>query len=834
MTNERINEILGLILLAISAFLLISFVTYDASDIPFFVSETAAQVNNSAGLIGAYTAFGIFLAVGYCGYLIPFVFAFWAVCMFIQKVPDRLLPKIIGFLVMQVSLSCLFALISPLEAKVAAGGLLGYTSSQVLYNYLGFAGTFIYAVFCLLISLLLATEFLLYEIATFLFAKCTDTLGGFNETLEGFFGRFGKDRGAEQKLKIKEKKKKVLAKDAEKKDKEDPRASLVGIKLKIKKYEDQIKKTDKKSKWKEDKIAKLAQEVEAKEEELEKEIEETLSGADDQSQRTTTKSGKRKRAEDDLEIEDGEEETEELEEDGGESLGDEESNEDTEEEYEEENDDGEEASGEEEEEAVPTQLVAVASDESDVQNYQFPKLNLLKDPMLKEELQDDLMANSQLIEKRLEDFDIHVKVTEVEQGPVITRYEILPAPGVKLSSIVSLQDDIGLAMKTPSVRIAPVAGKNTIGIEVPNSVTNIVYLKELLENAAVKTEKFSLPLFLGKTTSGVPLIGDLADMPHILIAGTTGSGKTVCVNSIIVGLLYRLDPSQLRFVLIDPKMVELSVYNDIPHLLSPVVTDPKKAATVLNWVVQEMENRYKLLAAVGVRNIRTFNSRVRTEKEEADNIPSRMPYIVVIIDELADLMLTASDKVEAAITRLAQLSRAVGIHLILATQRPSVNVITGVIKANFPARLSFKVASKVDSRTVLDMIGADKLIGKGDMLFLEPGEAKPTRAQSAFISDKEIKDIVKFVKEQKSAEYLEAVQDIIAGKVAHTSMEKDEMYDQAVEVVLQTGQASVSVLQRRLRLGYARAARIIDMMEANGIVGPYQGSKAREILIDRD
>ncbi|MBN1492675.1 MAG: DNA translocase FtsK 4TM domain-containing protein, partial [Candidatus Omnitrophica bacterium] len=279
MTNERINEILGLILLAISAFLLISFVTYDASDIPFFVSETAAQVNNSAGLIGAYTAFGIFLAVGYCGYLIPFVFAFWAVCMFIQKVPDRLLPKIIGFLVMQVSLSCLFALISPLEAKVAAGGLLGYTSSQVLYNYLGFAGTFIYAVFCLLISLLLATEFLLYEIATFLFAKCTDTLGGFNETLEGFFGRFGKDRGAEQKLKIKEKKKKVLAKDAEKKDKEDPRASLVGIKLKIKKYEDQIKKTDKKSKWKEDKIAKLAQEVEAKEEELEKEIEETLSGA---------------------------------------------------------------------------------------------------------------------------------------------------------------------------------------------------------------------------------------------------------------------------------------------------------------------------------------------------------------------------------------------------------------------------------------------------------------------------------------------------------------------------------------------------------------------------
>ncbi|MFC1809746.1 DNA translocase FtsK, partial [Candidatus Omnitrophota bacterium] len=361
---------------------------------------------------------------------------------------------------------------------------------------------------------------------------------------------------------------------------------------------------------------------------------------------------------------------------------------------------------------------------------------------MKEELDDDLMGNSQIIENCLANFDIHVKVTEVEQGPVITRYEILPAPGTKISTIMSFQDDIGLAMKTPSVRISPVAGKSTIGIEVPNSVTNIVFLKELIENASAKTEKYSLPMFLGKNTSGGPLVADLADMPHILIAGTTGSGKTVCVNSIITGMLYHLNPNQLRLVLIDPKMVELSVYNGIPHLLSPVVTDPKKAATVLNWVVSEMENRYKLLAAVGVRNIRTFNSRIPSESDAEENIPACMPYIVVIIDELADLMLTASDKVEAAITRLAQLSRAVGIHLVLATQRPSVNVITGVIKANFPARLSFKVASKVDSRTVLDMMGADKLIGKGDMLFLQPGEAKPIRAQSAFISDKEIKDIL--------------------------------------------------------------------------------------------
>jgi S-DNA-T family DNA segregation ATPase FtsK/SpoIIIE len=822
MTRERINEILGLVLLAISAFLLISFVTYNVNDIPFFSSETATPVNNSAGLIGAYVAFGVFLAVGYCGYLVPFIFAFWAVCMFIQKVPERLLPKIIGFLVMQVSLSCLFSLISPADAKVVTGGLLGYASSQVLHNYLGFAGTFIYAIFCLMTSLLLATEFLIYELATFFFTRFTDAFSGLRDALVRIFNPFKRVDITEAQLKVKLPKKKDDAKDIGKKDKEDPRASLAGVKLKIKKYEDQIKNTNKKSAAREVEITKLSKEIEGKEAILDEEIEPSLAGAGKILERTSKKQGKRNKDEEKVP---GDEDILADEEDSKEDVSVGASGPDVETAAEE---------AEVEPELRPTQLVAVSANENDVKNYQFPKLSLLRDPSLQEELQDDLMANSQLIEKRLADFDIHVKVTEVEQGPVITRYEILPAPGITLASIVRLQDDLGLAMKTPSVRISPVAGKSTIGIEVPNSVTNIVHLKELLANASGKSEKYSLPMFLGKTTSGIPLISDLADMPHLLIAGTTGSGKTVCVNSIIIGMLYKLDPSQLRFVLIDPKIVELSVYNDIPHLLSPVVTDPKKAATVLNWIVQEMENRYKLLAAVGVRNIKTFNTRVRTEKDEEEKIPALMPYIVVVIDELADLMLTASDKVEAAITRLAQLSRAVGIHLILATQRPSVNVITGVIKANFPARLSFKVASKIDSRTVLDMIGADKLIGKGDMLFLQPGEPKPVRAQSAFISDKEIKDIVKFVKEQKPAEYLDAVQDIIAGKISQSGMEKDEMYEEAVNVVLQTGQASVSVLQRRLRLGYARAARIIDMMEANGIVGPYQGSKAREILVDRE
>jgi DNA segregation ATPase FtsK/SpoIIIE, S-DNA-T family len=347
---------------------------------------------------------------------------------------------------------------------------------------------------------------------------------------------------------------------------------------------------------------------------------------------------------------------------------------------------------------------------------------------------------------------------------------------------------------------------------------------------------------LGKDTSGRALIADLASMPHILIAGTTGSGKTVCVNSIILGFLYYCSPEDLKFVMVDPKMVELAVYNRVPHMISPVVTDVRKAANTLNWVVAEMENRYRLLATVGVRNIQSFNSRpLSPEAAEAlkgapdspNVIPAKLPYIVVIIDELADLMMVAQDKVEGAIARLAQLSRAVGIHLILATQRPSVDVITGVIKANFPARISFKVSSKVDSRTVLDVNGADKLLGKGDMLFLQPGAEKPIRGQAAFVGDEEINGVVEFVASQAAPEFLPEIQALQDGKRSEVG-EKDEIFEEAVNIVLQTGQASTSNLQRRLRLGYTRAARIIDQMEAAGIIGPTQGAKPREILVDRN
>lgn len=460
-----------------------------------------------------------------------------------------------------------------------------------------------------------------------------------------------------------------------------------------------------------------------------------------------------------------------------------------------------------------------------VGEYQLPSLDLLDSPPPFEERQikEDLVSNARVLEETLTDFGISAKVTNIERGPVITRYELEPAAGVKLQKIVSLGDDIALTMKAQSVRIvAPIPGKGRVGVEVPNSQSSLVYLKEILATEEFKKSDSKLTLALGKDITGRSVVADLGQMPHLLIAGTTGSGKTVCVNSLILSMLFRSLPDEVKFLMVDPKMVELAPFNGLPHLLCPVLTDIKKVASALAWVVNEMEERYQIFAKVGVRNIEYYNA-----KQE------KLPYIVVIIDELADLMVIARDHIESAITRLAQLSRAVGIHLLLATQRPSVDVITGVIKANFPARISFRVASKVDSRTVLDMNGADKLLGKGDLLFLKPGESKPIRAQGSLVSDKEIDKVVSFIRNQAEPVYDEEILQE-KSKTSIMDMEKDELYDEAVKVIMESGQASVSILQRRLRLGYTRAARIIDMMEQNGLVGPYEGSKPRRIMVDRE
>jgi len=472
-------------------------------------------------------------------------------------------------------------------------------------------------------------------------------------------------------------------------------------------------------------------------------------------------------------------------------------------------------------------------------DFKLPTIDLLNapPPLSDRQIKEDLQQNARVLEDTLSDFGIEAKVKEIEKGPVVTRYELMPAPGVKVQKIISLQEDIGRAMKTPSVRIVPsIPGRNTLGIEVANVESTFVYLKEVLESENFTGAESKLTLALGKDIAGVPVVTDLGEMPHLLIAGTTGSGKTVCVNTLITSLLFNATPDELKFILVDPKRVELAMFNNLPHLMCPVVSDPPKAAMALNWLVEEMDSRYKLLAKAAARNIDAYNTKCDEGKlsQEGEDAFQRLPYIVVVIDELADLMFVAQDEIEGAITRLAQLSRAVGIHMILATQRPSVDVITGVIKANFPARISFKVATKVDSRTVLDINGADKLLGKGDMLFLEPGNPKPIRAQGCFVSDGELEKVVNFINEQRKPDYNEDILNAKQGGAKGTlgrAFKRDAVYNQAVKLVVEGGMASVSVLQRRLGLGYTRAARIIDMMEQDGIVGPYQGSKPRDVLV---
>jgi len=512
-------------------------------------------------------------------------------------------------------------------------------------------------------------------------------------------------------------------------------------------------------------------------------------------------------------------------------------------------------------------------------NYQLPAMEFLHLPdqtVRPTESKEELMANARLMQSTLAQFDIEVALGDITKGPTITRYELHPAPGVRLEKITALSNNIAAALKAERIHIlAPVPGKSSVGVEVPNAVKTKVIMRDLLESEEWLKTKARIPLALGKDVYGHPIIADLSDMPHLLIAGSTGSGKSVCINAIITSLLYRFPPDQLRFVMIDPKVVELQQYNTLPHLVVPVVNDPKKVILALRWVVNEMEKRYQIFARVGVRNIKSFNERSRNkpvperepelplmakkEKVEAGSdgfavevdeeivvprdddivIPDKLSYIVVIIDELADLMLVAPADVEMAIARITQMARAAGIHCIVATQRPSVDVITGVIKANIPARIAFQVAAKVDSRTILDAMGADKLLGKGDMLYLPPGSAKLIRAQGALITDQELQSIVDWIAKQGKPSYEVEIHQQLSRPSSSLDGESgtdedEEVIQQCIEVIRSEQKASVSLLQRRLRLGYGRAARIMDELENRGIVGPSKGAEPRDILIDLD
>ena len=445
---------------------------------------------------------------------------------------------------------------------------------------------------------------------------------------------------------------------------------------------------------------------------------------------------------------------------------------------------------------------------------------------------------AEVLIKTLQSFSVPVKLTGISHGPSVTRFEILPAPGIKVSKVASYADDIAMALEAVSVRIeAPIPGKNAVGVEVPNVSKEVVHLRDVLESPEARRNTKRLMVGLGKDNSGEYIVADLAGMPHVLIAGQTGSGKSVCINSIIISILYRAKPDEVKMILIDPKMVELNVYNTIPHLLVPVVTDPKKAAGALEWAVGEMSRRYKVFAEKGAKNIESYNQHLDPGEE-------RMPQIVIIIDELADLMMTSPRDVEDAINRLAQLARAAGMHLVIATQRPSVDVITGLIKANIPTRIAFTVASGVDSRTILDVVGAEKLLGKGDMLYLPSDRNKPMRLQGAWVSEDEVQHVVDFVSSPEGNVYDEDMLIQMENATLSDAEKKDkreeeaasstdDLFEEALRACVEAGQASISMLQRRLRIGYARAGRLIDEMALRGYVSQSEGSKSREVLITR-
>ena len=509
-------------------------------------------------------------------------------------------------------------------------------------------------------------------------------------------------------------------------------------------------------------------------------------------------------------------------------------------------------------------------------NYDLPTAKFLNEPdknLKPTDSKEELVANARLMQNTLGQFGIEVSLGDITKGPTITRYELHPAPGIKLEKIANLSNNISAALKAERINIlAPIPGKSSVGVEVPNAIKTKVIMRDLLESDEWDHSKARIPVVLGKDVYGKPIVADLADMPHLLIAGSTGSGKSVCINAIIASLLYRFSPEDLRLVMIDPKVVELQQYNVLPHLVVPVVTDPKKVVLALRWVVTEMEKRYQIFAKVGVRNIASFNSRPKDEpkkeqqelplnqntgedgnaegfaveideeiavpREEDIVIPEKLSYIVVVIDELADLMLVAPSDVEMAIARITQMARAAGIHCIVATQRPSVDVITGVIKANIPARIAFQVASKIDSRTILDSMGADKLLGKGDMLYLPPGSAKLIRAQGVLITDQEIQKVVDHIAVQGKPNYEMEIHEKLSKPAVSAEEsecnEDEELIEKCIEVIRSEQRASVSLMQRRLRLGYTRAARIMDELERRGVVGPGKGAEPREILIDLD
>jgi S-DNA-T family DNA segregation ATPase FtsK/SpoIIIE len=726
------HEIVGILLVALGTFLLLSLVSYTPLDPSFFTytSVKMKEIQNWMGIVGAYIAGLLFQGFGFSSFLVPFALFIFAVSFILRWEWKYLWVKLAGWAALLLSISSLLGLcLKSLHQDPLVGGFVGEIISGSLARYFNQLGAFVLLLVLLILSFILGTGISFFSVL--------HRAGNAVSRLAEKIGTLKTVRREQVKR----------ARKVEKQKREEKQDEMILPPMVVDKP----------------------------------------------------------------------------------------------------------ASPKDKKQIVEQQAFEFLEDK---QAFQLPPISLLEAEIEKRQKidRDSLIMNSRILEKKLLDYGVEGKVVEVRPGPVITVYEFEPAPGVKVSRIVNLADDLALALSAISIRIvAPIPGKSVVGIEIPNTVRETVYLKEIIDSNPFRGSKSKLSFGLGKDISGEPFVVDLARMPHLLVAGSTGSGKSVSINSMICSILFKASPDEARFLMIDPKMLELSDYDGVPHMLLPVVTNPKKAAAALNWLVQEMERRYTVLAEKGVRNIEHYNQKMEKELKEKgkvykrkgdalegnEEIPAegmeKIPYIIVVIDELADLMMVSSREVEEYITRLAQMARAVGIHLLLATQRPSVDVLTGIIKANFPARISFQVTSKVDSRTILDTIGAEHLLGAGDMLFLPPGSSKLTRIHGAFVSSAEIKRIVDFLKKQGKPSYDASILSEVK-KEKETPGEDDgydEKYDEAVAFVAETGLASISLIQRRFRIGYNRAARIVEKMEGEGVVGPSDGVKPREVLVKK-
>lgn len=863
-SSGLLGDVIGVALLALALMLVVAQWSFEPRDLAFLHDPPNRPAHNFIGVVGAYMAYGVFFLFGVAGFLVPVLFFFFGLGFLLQLL-SYLQRRWAWALILLVCSMGLVELNAPLFDDVTnhintpAGGVIGAVLKRI-FSVFGKMGATIVFVTMYVISLLYLTNIRLGETLRWLMERIRERREAAmtdDQKLER--------RAKELKEEVKELQEQAeaagLGADLQPVPEPQVRDLSVPVAKALLEPEAPQEKTKKKPKSRK---ANPFQVEEEGDEDQDEEEEEEVDDSDDLQEGETIRADEVKAAStadilgEDNELENG----------------------------------GENGETRPESKSVITakpkapvrkrpKPITVAAPPK-IGDYQLPSMNFFNEPdphVQPSESKDELMANARLMQKTLEQFKIEVSLGDITKGPTITRYELHPAPGVKLEKIVNLTNNITAALKAERIHIlAPVPGKSSVGIEVPNRIKTKVIMRDLMESDEWRNSKARLPIALGKDVYGKPIIADLADMPHLLVAGSTGSGKSVCINSIIASLLYRFPPDRLRFVMIDPKVVELQQYNKLPHLVVPVVTDPKKVVLALRWVVNEMEKRYQIFAKVGVRNVAAFNERALKQPEpeeqpelpldkgedegfavEVDEqivvpreddvvIPDHLSYVVVVIDELADLMLVAPADVEMAIARITQMARAAGIHCIVATQRPSVDVITGVIKANIPARIAFQVASRVDSRTILDAMGADKLLGKGDMLYLPPGAARLTRAQGVLITDDELENIVEHIAQQGKPSYEKEIHEQLqrpasgadggfstGGNIGVAGPNDDEdLIQRCIEVIRSEQKASVSLLQRRLRLGYTRAARLMDELENRQIVGPSNGAEPRDILIDLD